>query len=77
MINQQFFILFDSVRSSVAAWAYLSFLRLQHHVFIQPEGSGQCGYRGRIYKSAYLGVKEVSLSSAAPLFQFNSSLTER
>lgn len=45
--------------SSFAGWAYLSFLRLQHYTFIQPEGR-HCGYRGRIFRSAHVPVKEVS-----------------
>lgn len=45
-------------RGNAAGWAYLSFLRLQHHMFIQPEGR-HCGYRGRIFRSNYLPVKEL------------------
>ncbi|XP_046463734.1 uncharacterized protein LOC124209680 [Daphnia pulex] len=46
-------------RGSLAGWAYLSFLQLQHHMFIQPEAR-HCGFRGRIFRSSHLPVKEMS-----------------
>lgn len=45
-------------RSNIAGWAYLSFIRLQHYLFIQPDGR-HCGYRGRIHRSSHLPVTEV------------------
>ena len=52
------FNLTKNYRDSSAGWAYLSFIQLQHHVFIQPEGR-HCGFRGRIFRAAHLPVKEV------------------
>jgi hypothetical protein len=66
----------------VAGWAFLSFLRLQHHFLLQPEG-GHCGVRGRIFQTKLYPVKEVSVGQLLPptthltLLSFVIEITDR
>ena len=63
-------------------WAFLSFLRLQHHFLLQPEG-GHCGVRGRIFQTKLYPVKEVSVGELVPpsthltLLPFVTEITDR